>query len=136
MLSARRGRERGFFGCWSFCSGKQRPSAGAAGVFPSLLVEIRADFSHIKVVNDKTGCHRFGCSVSWTWFLLWAGRAALHFYSSPPKTIPCVIRLRKLSEEESGQLGGSRCKRNGVYNGGSFTPIDRGNTSFTTTEVG
>lgn len=82
---------------------KQRPSACTLSAFSSLLVGIRADFTHIRVVADKTGCHRLACNVSWAWFLLWAGSAALHCYSSPPKTIPCVIwaaeplRCRKYS---------------------------------------
>lgn len=76
-------------------------------LFSSLLVGIRANFTHIRVVADKTGCHRLACNVSWAWFLLWAGSAALHFYSSPPKTIPCVIWLRKLSDAENIHVGGN-----------------------------
>ncbi|MEQ2180504.1 hypothetical protein GOODEAATRI_001845 [Goodea atripinnis] len=99
-----------------------RSIPGAAGLFPSLFVETRADFSHIKVVNDRTGCHRFACSVSWAWFLLWAGRAALHFYSNPPKTIPCVIRVRNLSEAEKINLEGLDAAESGFI---SADPLHR-----------
>lgn len=75
----------------SVCSENSVPRLVCCLDFSSLLVGIRANFSHIRVVADKTGCHRFACNVSWACFLLWAGSAALHFYSSPPKTIPCVI---------------------------------------------
>lgn len=76
-------------------------------VFSSLLVGIRVNFTNIKVVMDKTGCHRSACNVSWAWFLLWAGSAALHFYSNLPKTIPCVIWLRNLSDAENIHVGGT-----------------------------
>ena len=69
-----------------------RPSGGTAGFWiSSLLVDVRADFTCIKVVKDKTGCHRLARGVSWTWFLLRAESPALHFYSNPSRTIPCVI---------------------------------------------
>lgn len=89
------------FGYTSVCSEKTTSFSLSAVrvsvcVFSSLLVGIRVNFTHIKVVEDKTGCHRLACNVSWAWFLLWAGSAALHFYSNPPKTIPCVIWLRNL----------------------------------------
>lgn len=72
--------------------------------FSSLLVGVPANFSHIKVAGDKTGCHRFACNVSWAWFLLWAGSAAQHFYSNPPKTIPCVMWPRNESVTETVQV--------------------------------
>lgn len=85
---------------------KQRPSACMPSELSSLLVGIRANFAHIRVVADNTGCQRFACNVSWAWCLLWAGSAALHFYSSPPKTIPCGACLRKLSDAPNHQVGG------------------------------
>ncbi|MEQ2194842.1 hypothetical protein XENOCAPTIV_003763 [Xenoophorus captivus] len=124
ILNAERrvGEEGRAVGLLELLQRKQRPSAGAAGLFPSLFVETRADFSHIKVVNDRTGCHRFACSVSWAWFLLWAGRAALHFYSNPPKTIPCVIRVRNLSEAEKINLEGLDAGESGFI---SADPLHR-----------
>lgn len=80
---------------------RQRPSARISRVFSSLLVGIRANCTLSKVIRDKTGCHRFACNVSWAWFLLWAGSAAQHFYSNLPKTIPCVTRVRNLSDAET-----------------------------------
>lgn len=94
---------------------KQRPSAWTLCLFSSLLVGIRANFTHIKVVGDKTGCHRFACNVSWAWFLLWAGSAALHFYSNPPKTIPCVIWLRSLSRCRKQSSRRHRCMQAGSF---------------------
>lgn len=84
---------------------EQRPSPCTLCIFSSLLVGIRANFTHSKVIRDKTGCHRFACNVSWAWFLLWAGSAALHFYSNLPKTIPCVMWVRNLSDAENNYAG-------------------------------
>lgn len=81
---------RGYWYTSGVCSENSVPSACMLSLFSSLLVGVRVDFTLIRVVADKTGCHRFACNVSWAWFLLWAGSAALHFYSSPPETIPCV----------------------------------------------
>lgn len=106
------------FGYTSVCSEKTTSFSLSAVrvcvcvcVFSSLLVGIRVNFTHIKVVEDKTGCHRFACNVSWAWFLLWAGSAALHFYSNPPKTIPCVIWLRNLPMQKISKFWRHRCTR-------------------------
>lgn len=101
---------------------KQRPSACILCIFSSLLVGIRADFTHGKVIRDKTGCHRFACNVSWAWFLLWAGSAAQHFYSNLPKTLPCVTWLRNLSNAENNYVPGTDvCKPSRFFPAG---PLD------------
>ncbi|CAJ1067976.1 Hypothetical predicted protein [Xyrichtys novacula] len=79
-----------------------------SGFFSSLLVGIRENFTHIRVVVDKTGCQRLSCNVSWAWFVLWAGSAAQHFYSNPPKTVPCVMWLR---DPPPKKTSGSRTDR-------------------------
>lgn len=93
----------------------QRPSTCVVCLLSSLLVGVRAKITYIKVVRDKTGCHRFACNVNWAWFLLWAGSAALHFYSNPPKTIPCVIWLRNLPNAEKDQVGGTDVRKPGPF---------------------
>lgn len=108
---------------------KQRPSASGL-CMSSLLVGVRTNFTHIKLVEDKTGCHRFACNVSWAWFLLWAGRAALHFYSNPPKTIPCVIWLQNLSDAGTIQVWGIDVCKPGPFSG-FFTAVHQDTTSFT-----
>lgn len=113
---------------------KQRPSASLCR-FSSLLVGIRANFTHIKVEGDKTGCHRFACNVSWAWFLLWTGSAALHVYSDPPKTIPCVICLRNLSDAENLQAGGAEVCEPGPSSG-LFPAVHQDTTSFTLQQQG
>lgn len=88
-------------GCYFFSAGPLAAETAssfsghgaAAPPFSSLLVGVRADFTPIRVVRDKTGCHRCACSVSWAWFLLWAGSTARHFYSDPRETLPCGIIL-------------------------------------------
>lgn len=81
----------------------------------SLLDDVRANFTCIKVVKDKTGCHRLACSASWTWFLLRAESPALHFYSNPPRTIPCVIWVRNLSDTEIKRPGCSDVRKPGFF---------------------
>lgn len=45
-------------------SAAKTASLSLYAVFSLFLVGIRAIFTHIKVVRDKTGCHRFACNVS------------------------------------------------------------------------
>lgn len=103
--------------------------------FSSLLVGVPANFSHIKVAGDKTGCHRFACNVSWAWFLLWAGSAAQHFYSNPPKTIPCVMWPRNESVQKLFKCEAPMYANPGPLSG-VCPAVHQDTTSFTFQEQG
>lgn len=120
------------FGITRVCSENSVLRLVGGSICSSLLVGIRANSAHSKVIRDKTGCHRFACNVSWAWFLLWAGSAALHFYSNLPKTIPCVMWARSLSDAEDKEPGDTDvCKPCRFFPAG---PLDT--TSFTLQQQG
>ena len=123
------------FGTNSVCSEYSVLQPVRSLLFPSLLVGVPANFSHIRVVGDKTGCHRFACNVSWAWFLLWAGSAAQHFYSNPSKTIPCVMWLRNEPDTVTAQVWGTDVREPGPLSG-VCPAVHQDTTSFTLQEQG